>query len=219
MSGFKYDRNRTIMKKQVLYIHGGESFWKHGDFIERLRTVDLWHLPTQDDLGGYKKWTSTLAEDLGEAYEVILPPMPNKQNAKFAEWSIWFERHFEYLQDGAILIGCSLGAMFLAKYLSQNDVPFRPGAVFLLAGAYKLPGFDETDCGDFLIAPEAVRPVVGKIDKLIIMHSQDDHVAPYEHGVALSKAIPEAEFVMFTDKNHFLIPVFPELLDHIHTLQ
>lgn len=207
-----------MKKQQVFHIHGGESFQRHEDFVVRLQTVDLWHLLSDREDTPFKKWTSRLADDLGENYEVIMPPMPNKQNAKFAEWSIWFERHFNHLQDGAILMGYSLGAMFLAKYLSQNNLPFRPKAVFLLAGAYRLPSFDDTDCSDFLVAPESVCSAISKTDRLIIMHSQDDHVVPYEHGVTLSNIMPDAEFVSYTDKNHFLIPEFPQLLKIIREI-
>lgn len=207
-----------MKKQQVFYIHGGESFLKYDDFLDRLKTQDLWHLPTDEEGSGAKKWTSSLAEDLGEGYEVVFPPMPNKQNAKFIEWSLWFERHFEYLEDGAILIGCSLGAMFLAKYLSQNDLPFRPKAVFLMAGAYQVPGFADASCGDFLVKPEEVSVIEKKADHILILHSKDDFVSPYTHGEALSQALPEAEFITFEDKNHFLIEEFPELVERIKAL-
>jgi len=207
-----------MKKQQVMYIHGGESFANHADFIERLQTAPLWHLPKQGATENSKKWTGTFGEALGETYEVVLPPMPNKQNAKYEEWKIWFERHFEHLTDGAVLIGCSLGAMFFARYFSEGNTPFRPKAVVLMAGAYALPGFPDSDCKDFLIAPEAVRGVVGKADHIIIMHSTDDPVVPYEHGEALSRAIPEAEFITFTDRNHFLIAEFPELIEIIRKL-
>jgi predicted alpha/beta hydrolase family esterase len=204
-----------MKKQQVLYIHGGESFRNHEDFLERLRTVDLWHLPKPEDTVPLKKWTSTLAEDLGEGFEVIMPPMPNKQNAKYKEWSIWFERHFEYLGNGAILMGCSLGAMFLAKYLSNNNLPFKPKAVILMAGAYALPDFDDTDCADFVVAPEEVAKLLSQTGKLVIMHSEDDLVVPFEHGQALAKFVPDAEFIAFGDKNHFLIEEFPELIERL----
>ena len=207
-----------MKKQQVFYIGGGESFLNYDDFLERLKTKDLWHLP-KDGEGEQKMWTSSLAEDLGETCEVVFPPMPNKQNAKYGEWSIWFERHFEYLQDGAILIGCSLGAMFLAKYFSEHDVPFRPKAVFLMAGAYQLPGFADASCGNFLIEPERVRGIEKKTDKLVIVHSKDDFVVPFEHGEALSAALPEAEFIAFDDKNHFLIEEFPELAERIRSVK
>jgi predicted alpha/beta hydrolase family esterase len=204
-----------MQKQQVLYIHGGDSFLEHSDFLERLKTTELWHLPTDDKVPRPKKWTSTLVEDLSQEFEVIMPPMPNKQNAQFVEWKIWFERHFEYLTGEPILIGHSLGAMFLAKYLSLYELPFTPKAVFLLAGAYRLPNFSDKDCGDFLIEPEKVRNILGKVGKVVIMHSRDDFVVPFMHGESLALALPEAEFIVFEDKNHFLIEEFPELISKI----
>jgi predicted alpha/beta hydrolase family esterase len=205
--------NKVFMeKKQVFYIHGGESFLNHDDFIKRLEKVPLWHMQ-QKNAEVTKKWTSSFLEDLGDKYEVIMPPMPNRQNARFEEWSIWFERHFEYLNEGFILMGCSLGAMFLAKYLTLKKLPISPKALFLMAGAYELPGFSDKDCGDFLIKPEEVS--IEQIEKIVILHSKDDFLVPFEHGEALSAALPQAEFVVFDDKNHFLISEFPELISKI----
>ena len=206
-------------KQQVFYIHGGESFENREDFINRLKTAELWHLPKEDEEESKGKWTSHLAEDLGSDFEVIMPPMPNKQNARFDEWSIWFERHFEYVKGSPILIGCSLGAMFLAKYLTHNNLQFRPKAVFLIAGAYNIPGFDDAvSCRDFLVDTDSIKTVADKTDKLVIIHSKDDFVVPYEHGLALSASIPEAEFITFEDKNHFLIEEFPELLEMVKSV-
>jgi len=202
------------MKQQVFYIHGGEGFLNHEDFLERLRTQALWHLPTSNSFVS-KKWTDSLADDLGADFEVVAPAMPNKQNAKFEEWKIWFERHFEYLHDDAILIGYSLGAMFLVKYLANYDLPFVPKKVFLMAGAYEVPGFVDDSCGDFLIAPEKVATIQEKLKNIVIFHSKDDFVVPFAHGEALAKALPEAKFVVFENKNHFLIEEFPELLAEI----
>jgi predicted alpha/beta hydrolase family esterase len=108
--------------------------------------------------------------------------------------------------------------MFLAKYLSENDIPFRPKALFLMAGAYQLPGFVDKSCGDFLVVPEKARGLEGKVGQIIIMHSKDDFVVPFEHGQALSKALTTAQFIQFTDKNHFLVEEFPELLEKIKAL-
>ena len=49
-----------MQKQQVFYIHGGESFEKHEDFLDRLKTASLWHLPEQSAFGNGKKWTATL---------------------------------------------------------------------------------------------------------------------------------------------------------------
>ena len=70
-------------KQQVFYIHGGESFTNYDDFLERLRTKDIWDLPSTQSS---KKWSQTFAADLGADYEVFMPAMPNKNNAKYDKY-------------------------------------------------------------------------------------------------------------------------------------
>lgn len=204
------------MKKQIILIHGGSAFSKREDFLERLREMPIRNLPGSEEL---IKWTKNLPASFGEDYEVFTPQMPNSQNADYEEWKIWFERHFEHLRDGVVLIGWSLGGMFLAKYMSLNTLPFKPGALFLLAapcGTFQDDGGD--DCGTFQFSPE----ILERLDKLglkiTIMHSKDDFVVPYEHALYFKKYLPKAELVTFTDKNHFLIPEFPELIAKIREI-
>ena len=204
------------MKQQVFYIHGGESYSTYDAFLTRLKTSEICDLPSTRPA---KKWTSCLADDLGEAYEVFMPAMPNKQNAKYEEWRIWFERHLPHLRDGVILIGFSLGAMFLAKYLSENTVTFKIKALYLLAAAV---GDDDdsdlADCGDFTLSLPALPVLSERVGQIFIFHSTDDFVVPYKEALKLQAAIPGAKLVTFTDKNHFLVEELPELIQHIQAL-
>lgn len=205
-------------KKQVFYIHGGDSFLRYEDFLNQLKTRPLWHMPGQSDVPPGKKWTATLETALGEDWDIIMPPMPNRENAKYEEWKIWFERHFEFLRDGALLIGSSLGAMFLGRYLIENTLPFKAGAVVLMAGAIPVLGENHSDYGDFLIDIEQVSVITERNNPVVIVHSKDDFVVPFHHGEMLSEAMPDAEFIVFEDKNHFLIPEFPEMIEKIKEL-
>lgn len=201
------------MKKQVIYIHGGDSFTKREDFLNHLKVTPIWNLPGKENT---LSWKGALPKDLGEDYEVYLPSMPNKQNADYEEWVIWFERHFEYLRNDVILVGCSLGGMFLAKYLSENTLSFKPKALFLLAapcGTFATTTGD--DCGNFQFNPEILTKLSENIENITLFHSKDDFVVPYEHVLEYKKYLPNAELVTYSDKNHFLIPEFPELLDKI----
>lgn len=90
------------MKQQVFYIHGGSAYSDYGRFLDHLKTAPIRNLPGAETL---KKWSTTIPDDLGETFEVFAPGMPNSQNAKYGEWKIWFERHFDYLRDGVILLG------------------------------------------------------------------------------------------------------------------
>jgi pimeloyl-ACP methyl ester carboxylesterase len=50
------------------------------------------------------------------------------------------------------------------------------------------------------------------------MHSEDDFVVPFSHAERFKEVVPHAELVRFTDKNHFIVPEFPELLERIRSV-
>jgi len=201
-----------MTKQQVFYIHGGSAYSNYEDFLTVLKTKTIRDLPGNETL---KKWTSTLGEDLGSEYEVFMPSMPNSQNAKYQEWKIWFERHFEYLKDDIILLGWSQGAFFFVKYLIENELPITVKALILLAGPFETSGLQGEDGGDFGFDTSRVGELEQKIDRIFILHSEDDSIVPYEHALQYKTALPKARLVTFSDRNHFLVERFPELLDII----
>ena len=156
------------MKQQILFIHGGETFDSYEDyikFISEKRQVRI------EDLKGKIRWRNHLQEDLGNNYEVLLPQMPCGWNAKYSEWKIWFEKLFPFFQKNIILIGGSLGGIFLAKYLSENDFPVKIKAIFLVAAPY------DGCLGDFALE-ESLEKFSVQCPKIFLYHSEDDPVVP-----------------------------------------
>lgn len=205
------------MKKQVIYIHGGDSFSEREDFLKYLKTT-----PLRDPLGeGSKRWPETLRPLLGEGYDVYMPTMPNKTNARYDEWSIWFERYLELTCDGVILIGWSLGGMFLAKYLSENKPKQKVAALFLLAapsGRIRETVHGD-DCESFRPEAGAVAKLGTFIPRIEIWHSTDDFVVPVSETEWYQAHIKEAEMNIFTDRNHFLTPELPELIKAVQSIE
>ena len=199
-------------QKQVFYVHGGDSYSDHDAFLDDLKARIPRDLP---DLPKPKKWTETFRNDLGAEYEVFMPSMPNSQNAVYEEWKIWFERHFEYLEQEVTLVGWSLGGLFLNKYLIEETLPFAVRALILLAPPFESIEGEDDDCGEFIFDTDDIDILAKKVKNIVIMHSKDDFVVPYEHVLKYKAALPEAEIVTFEDKNHFLIPEFPELIEKI----
>ena len=101
------------MKQQILVIHGGNAFDTYAEYLDNLKIKEV----TLEKIRA-RDWKRTLADKLGQDYDVISPMMPNGQNAKYIEWKIWFEKIFSLFDDGAILIGHSLGASF------SGTIPF-----------------------------------------------------------------------------------------------
>jgi predicted alpha/beta hydrolase family esterase len=198
------------MKKQVVFIHGGEAFTSYEMFLEYLRTEEVDPYQVKP-----KRWHQTLLNRLGEEYEVFTPSMPNKENAKYREWKLWFEKYIPFLRDGVVLIGHSLGGNFLGKYLIENDFPVSIGALMLVAAAYGPADFGGEDGGDFVFDTSLLHKLQNAVNQVVIFHSKDDFVVPYTHAQKYAAALTHAQLVTFEDRNHFLQLEFPELIESI----
>jgi predicted alpha/beta hydrolase family esterase len=214
------------MKKQVCLIHGGNAYSRYEDFLCGLREKPLRDLPWQERP---LRWSERLREDLGEGFEVFAPTMPNKQNAKYAEWKLWFERYLEHLRNGAALAGWSLGGGFLVKYLTENVLPFKPAALFLLAAPFALAGRGGEgenreggdggeDGGDFVFDPALLAALPAKVGRIFIFHSRDDAVVPFSDAERYAAALPEANLAALNGRGHLLTPEFPEFLERLREL-
>lgn len=195
------------MKQQVVAIHGGTSFDTYDDYIAFLRTreVNLEKLMQCDD------WRSSLFDELGDDYEVLVPKMPNGTNVKYLEWCIWFERCLPFMRHDVILIGHSLGGIFLAKYLAEHAVPITIKATILIAAP-----FDKTltveSLTDFVL-PETLDALVQSGGKIYLIHSKDDPVVPYEEVEVYHRLLPQSQILSFDDRQHFNQKHFPELVE------
>ncbi len=198
------------MKKQIIIIGGGDTFENHEIYINFLKDfpIDL-----KRYIAGGMDWKSNLGKDLGDEYEVYTPKMPNVGNAQFEEWKIWFDKIAALLNDEVILIGHSLGANFLIKYLSENNFSKKILGVFLVSGQHGVDG-DGYGLATFAV-PEKVNM---QTDHVFIYHSTDDPVVPFTSMGKLAEIIPHAQTRIFQDRKHINQEKFPELVADIKSL-
>jgi len=194
------------MKKQIVVIHGGDSYETREKFLEALRNKKV----TIEAFFPKSDWKSFLQPALGEKYEVLSPRMPNRQNAKYDEWKSWLERMLSFLQDDVILIGHSLGGLFLAKYLSENVPPKKISVFFLVAPPYR----NVDDIANFPLTND-LQKVWEQCRNIHIFQSEDDPFVPLAEAEEYKKAWPEAKMHIFTDRGHFNQEDFPELVEEI----
>ena len=197
--------------RQLVFIHGGESFATYKEYLDALRSWE--YDPATEPV---KKWKETLASELGEEWQVIMPSMPSKLNAKYLEWCIWFDKVVPHLHDGVVLVGHSLGGIFLAKYLEEGSLPVQVAATFLIAAPHS-----ETEDGESLAdftLPKQLDRFAAQAGKLFLYHSEDDPVVPYSELGKYQVQLPSATVRTFTDRGHFLGPELPEIIEDIRTL-
>lgn len=200
------------MGKQVVAIHGGTSFDSYEDYINFIKTREL----SLERLKQCNDWKSFLGARLGDEFEVLVPKMPNGTNVRYQEWGIWFDRCSGFFTDGVILIGHSLGGIFLAKYLSENDMTVRIGATILVAAPFEGTSTEES-LADFALPPSLVKFAQQGGD-IYLVYSRDDQVVPFEEADKYQQALPVAKKIIFDDRGHFNQEDFPELIELIQSI-
>lgn len=197
--------------RQLVFIHGGETFDSYDDYLAALRSWEYEpHRETE------KRWKNTFADDLGSEWQIFTPTMPSKFNATYLEWSIWFEKIVPHLRDGVVLVGHSLGGIFLAKYLNEKKLPITVRAIFIIAAPFDTEGTDYT-LGDFAL-PDRLDGLARNGGEVILYFSEDDPLVPFDALDKYAAALPNARTRVFKDRGHFLQAEFPELIEDIRNL-
>lgn len=192
--------------KQVLIIHGGNSFSTYRAYRLYLESKDL----NYEKLIQPRRWKDKLADSL-PGYDVIHPSMPNSLNAVYDEWVIYFEKLLKFLDDDAQIIGHSLGAMFLAKYLNEKPLSNPVEKLILVSGGYN--DNSNEDLGSFEVRSATKIPQSAR--EVHLFHSEDDPVVPYAELNKFQSDMPNAIVHSFSDRGHFLQTDFPELTELI----
>jgi predicted alpha/beta hydrolase family esterase len=196
-------------KTQIFCIHGGMTFKNQEDYLYFLRNRDI-------SIDEKISWSGNyLKEELKDTCKIIRPRMPLQDNAKYEEWKIHFERHFEYLNDEVILMGSSLGGVFLSKYLSENIFPKKLISVYLIC-----PPFDNTLIGEDLVGGfelgDDLSLILENCKNTTLMFSKDDDCVPVYHAEKYKEKLPNANIIIYESKNgHFKIEEFPEIVQMV----
>lgn len=195
-------------KPQILMIHGGMTFRNERDYLHWLKTKKI-------SIGKRPYWEADLEKKFEKKFEIIRPRMPLQDNAKYRDWKIVFERYLPFLKGDFILIGSSLGGIFLAKYLSEHNLPKKALSVYLVCAP-----FDGTLSTEDLVGGFTLKADLSLIEKncknLHILFSKDDNIVPASHAEKYRKKLPKAHIVVYEGKGgHFTVPTFPEIIKMI----
>lgn len=198
--------------QQVIVVHGGTTFQDYDEYLKTLSNKEL----NIDRLTYRPMWKELLQENLGNDFQVLLPSMPNSSNARYNEWKIWFDHLSNLFSDNCILIGHSLGGVFLAKYLSENSLAIKVKATILIAAPYN----DESveDLTDFKILTLSKR-LTEQAGQIIFFNGTNDPVVSQSDLRKYQKNLPSADFKILPAADHFVREDFPELIKLIKNLK
>ncbi|MGL4759422.1 MAG: alpha/beta hydrolase [Patescibacteria group bacterium] len=189
------------MKKKlntVILVGGGESFKTNEEYINWLEKFTIY----SDFKSSWKSELTNICSAFGT--KVIRPMMPNDLNAKYLEWELMFNKYVSLIEGDLILIGHSLGGIFLPIYLSRNNLKAKK--LFLVAPVY-------SPSGDFDFVLHGYNPekIIKNVEYIKIFHSKDDDIVDIKDAKKYHQDLTGSKLSIYEDKWHFLEGGFEEL--------
>lgn len=152
--------------RMVLFIHGGGESGYETD--ETLAT--------------------SLQNALGAAYKVLYPRMPNENTPDFG-WGAEIGKELAAINDDVILVGHSLGASMLLKYLSENQPTHSIRGIFLISTPF---WSGDEDWQKQLSLGEDFVEKLPKNVPIFLYHSRDDEEVDFSHLRIYADKLPQA---------------------------
>ena len=143
--------------------------------------------------GVHDQWDNQLVEslrgELGPAYEIRYPVMPNEADPDYAVWKRALQTEFAALEPGAIVIGHSVGGTILIHVLAESTPPASLRAICLIAAPFIGTGGWQTD--DIEAQPDLADRLPRDVP-IFIYHGRDDDTVPFAHVELYARLVPRA---------------------------
>jgi uncharacterized protein len=156
-----------MMKKNVLFIQGGGS---------------------EEDYEADTQLVASLREALGEDYTVHYPLLPDEGGSDFGRKK-QIGKEISLIKGEIILVGHSLGASMLLKYLSESVGQEKIAGIFLLATPFW--SGDEAWKQGLKLNNDFADQLPNNVP-VFLYHSQDDKEVPIDHLEMYAKQLPRA---------------------------
>jgi pimeloyl-ACP methyl ester carboxylesterase len=136
------------------------------------------------------KLFDSLRRELGDGYEVRYPRMPDEDDPSYARWSVAIRREMTALDDGAVVVGHSVGGTILVNTLAEEPPERRLRAIVLIAAPFVGGGGWP---GDEFELPQDLGARLPQGVPVHVFHGLQDETAPPSHADLYARAIPQAQ--------------------------
>jgi predicted alpha/beta hydrolase family esterase len=164
--------------------------------------------------GWDRRLVESLERGLGPDYHVRYPRMPKEEDPRYATWKPALLRELDSLDDGAILVGHSVGGTILLHVLAERPPRVPPRALVLIAAPF---------LGDGGWPSEDIHPRTDFAERLpglsiFLYHGTDDDTVPTAHVHLYAHAIPHAAVRVLAHRDHQLNDDLSEVARELRSL-
>ena len=135
-----------------------------------------------------------------QGVKVVIPAMTADIVPELDSWLKILNKTIKSPTNNTVLVGHSLGCPAILNYLNQSSMHHKFKAIVLVAGSVRDVGIEEVN--DFINKDLDWDGIKKKVDKIIVIHSQDDKVVPIIEGRYIAKKL-DAEMIEVEDCQHF----------------
>jgi len=167
-------------RRQVLFIQGGGA-----------GTHDEW-----DD-----QLVDSLRRELGDACEIRYPRMPAEDDPSYAAWGPAISEATATLEDGATVVGHSVGGTLLVHTIAERPPEVTLAAIVLIAAPFV--GVGGWPAEEFEL-PSHLGALLPARVPVHVFHGQDDDAVPPAHADLYARAIPQAQLHRLPGRDHQL---------------
>ncbi len=164
-----------------------------------MRNVIIIHGTGGNPKGNWFPWLK--AELKGTGYRVIVPKFPTPRGQSLESWMDVFKEFEQYLDEGAIVVGHSLGAAFLLSIIEKIDHPIK-GAYFIsgFTGLLDNSEFDELN-RTFVVKDFDWPKIKRNCKRFCVINSDNDPYVPLQKGMDLAKDL-DSELIVLKGAGH-----------------
>ncbi|WPP52773.1 alpha/beta hydrolase [Catalinimonas niigatensis] len=156
------------MSRQVLFIQGGGG---------------------KEDYEADAKLVTSLQEALGKAYTLHYPFLPEESSPDFGRTK-QIGKEISLLKGEIMLVGHSLGASMLLKYLSEQQVQKEIAGIFLISTPF---WSGDEDWKQGLKLHKDFPDQLPKDIPIFLYHCRDDEAVPFVHLSTYAQKLPQAK--------------------------
>lgn len=155
--------------------------------------------------GAHDQWddklVESLARKLGPDYKILYPRMPKEADPHYLRWKTALKQEFAKLNEGAVLLGHSIGGTVLINVLAEEPLDWTPGGIFVISAPFVGPGGWPSQ--DMQAMPSLGARLPADVP-VYFYHGSQDKSVPYEHVGLYEKAIPQAVVRRLAGRDHQL---------------
>lgn len=153
-------------------------------------------------------WYPYVKKELeAKGFEVKVPAFPETEAPQLDKWLPVLKKEIGSPNEDVYLIGHSIGAVTILRYLESLNVGQKIGGVVLVAGFTDNLGFDELK--NFFNFPIDLERIKDRANYFVAIHSDDDPFVPLKHGKIFDEKLG-AKLIVKQGFKHFSGPVDEE---------